>query len=140
MTGVYKCLMDNEVVDKVISEYYDNYPKYDYVTNIGYVENEIREIPIGMDVRVFSFKDLKEISEITNDPEDWEHVSLYFFRTGKDRYKLRNVPTPDKWKRDYNPRLCLDTKEDLEVIRKIYNGLSKEKEDFKKEPREYWTL
>lgn len=123
-------LMDPEVVDYVISEYINNYPEYNYVTNIGYIGNEVREIPIGMDVRVFSFGDLKHINEITNDPEDREHVSLYFFRTGKDVYKLYNVPTPRKWKRSYNPRLALDTKEDLYVIRKIYEGLSKKKEDF----------
>lgn len=123
-------LMDHEVADYVIDEYYKNYPKYDYVTNTGYVGNEAREIPIGMDVRVFSLKDLKNIGELTDDPEDREHVSLYFFRTGKSKYNLHSVRTPEKWKRDYNPRICLDTKEDLEVITKIYNGLTKEKEDF----------
>ncbi len=123
-------LMDPGVVDSVLDEYFNNYPEYDYVTNIGYVKDHKREIPLGMDVRVFTFKDLKHISEITVDPEDREHVSLYFFRTGKDRYRLLNVETPDKWKRDYNPRLCLDTTEDLEVIRKIYDSLIKEKKDF----------
>ncbi len=123
-------LIDAEVADSVISEYINNYPAYDYVTNIGYVENSVREIPLGMDVRVFSFKDLKHISEITDDAEDREHVSLYFFRTGKDKFKLHNVPVPDKWKREYNPRLCLDTAEDFEVIEKIYSRLKKVKEDF----------
>jgi spore coat polysaccharide biosynthesis protein SpsF (cytidylyltransferase family) len=123
-------LMDHEVADNVIEEYISKYPEYDYVTNIGYVENAVREIPLGMDVRVFSFDELKKISGITDDPEDREHVSLYFFRTGKDKYKLHNLRVPDKWKRDYNPRLCLDTKEDLEVIRNIYENLSAVKEDF----------
>jgi spore coat polysaccharide biosynthesis protein SpsF len=108
----------------------NNYPKYDYVTNIGYTGNSVREIPLGMDVRVFSFADLKYISEITNDPEDREHVSLYFFRTGKDKYKLHNIDTPDKWKRDYNPRICLDTHEDYEVIKIIYETLISEKKEF----------
>lgn len=123
-------LIDPEVVDYVLNEYLDNYPKYDYVTNIGYVENEVRQIPIGMDVRVFSFKDLNHISEITDDPEDREHVSLYFFRTGKDRYNLYNVGIPDKWKRDYNSRLTLDTAEDFVVIKKIYEALNRKKKDF----------
>ena len=123
-------LMDPAVVDIVLDEFFSNYPVYDYVTNIGYVKDEKREIPLGMDVRVFNYKDLKYISGITKDPEDREHVSLYFFRTGKDKYKLFNVKTPEKWKRDYNPRLCLDTKEDLEVIRKIYDSLIREKKDF----------
>lgn len=123
-------LMDPKVIDKLINVYLENYPLYDYVTNIGYVNNEAREIPIGMDVRVFTYKDLKYISEITEDPEDREHVSLYFFRTGKDKYKLYNVKTPDKWKRNYNIRLTLDTKEDFEVIKIIYEELSKEKAEF----------
>jgi spore coat polysaccharide biosynthesis protein SpsF len=123
-------LIDADVVDRVISEYINNYPEYDYVTNIGFVRDEVREIPFGMDVRVFSFTDLKHISAITNDREDREHVSLYFFRTGKNEYRLRNVSTPVKWKRSYNPRLCLDTQEDFEVIKKIYETLIKVKEDF----------
>ncbi len=123
-------LMDAEVIDYVIDEYLNNQADYDYVTNIGYVRNEVREIPLGMDVRVFTFKDLKHISEITDDPEDREHVSLYFFRAGKDKYKLHNVTTPDKWKRDYKPRLCLDTEEDYEVIKIIYESLTSSKESF----------
>lgn len=123
-------LMDREVVDNVLDAYFDNYPDYDYVTNIGYVKGHVREIPLGMDVRVFTYKDLKFINEITDDPEDREHVSLYFFRTGKDKYKLYNVSIPDKWKRDYNPRLCLDTKEDFEVLKIVYESLIKLKKDF----------
>jgi len=123
-------LMDPEVVDYVINEYLKNYPKYDYVANIGHVGNEVRQVPIGMDVRVFSFEHLNYINEITNDPEDREHVSLYFFRTGKSRFNLYNVSTPDKWKRDYYPRLALDTEEDFIVIKKIYKTLSKEKKNF----------
>lgn len=123
-------LMDPEVADIVLDNYFDNFPMYDYVTNIGYVENQVREIPLGMDVRVFTYKDLKHISEITDDPEDREHVSLYFFRTGKDKYKLFNVGIPDKWKREYNPRICLDTAEDLEVIKRIYESVVKEKTNF----------
>lgn len=123
-------LMDPEVMDSVIEEYIENYLEYDYVTNIGYVENEVREIPIGMDIRVFTFKDLKYISEITDDPEDREHVSLYFFRTGKNKYKLFNIKTPDKWKRDYSVRLALDTKEDFQFIEKIYTELNKINKEF----------
>ena len=123
-------LMDPEVADDVIEMFVNNYPKYDYVTNIGYVGDEKREIPVGMDVRVFTFKDLKHISGITNDSEDREHVSLYFFRGGKDKYKLCNVKIPAKWKRDYNPRLTLDTEEDFEFIKKIYCDLTETKTDF----------
>ncbi|MBS1517239.1 MAG: glycosyltransferase family protein [Bacteroidetes bacterium] len=123
-------LMDPKVIDMVTGEFLERYPEYDYVTNIGYVNNEIREIPIGMDVRVFTYSDLKHISQITDDPEDREHVSLYFFRTGKDKYKLLNIKTPPEWKREYSVRLALDTKEDLEFIRKIHGELSKVSEDF----------
>lgn len=123
-------LVSADIIDYVVEQYLDNYPHYDYVTNIGYVGNSVREVPVGMDVRVFTFKDLKYINEITDDPEDREHVSLYFFRSGKDKYKLLNVKSPSKWKRNYGPRLALDTAEDFEVIKKIYEGLVKEKKDF----------
>lgn len=116
-------LMDPEVVDHVTGFFAKHYPEFDYVTNIGYVGDEKREIPVGMDVRVFTYKDLKEISETTNDPEDREHVSLYFFRTGKDKYKLKNLPAPDKWKRSFPVRLALDTEEDLKFIRSVYEAL-----------------
>lgn len=119
-------LMDPEVVDHVAGYFLDHYPEFDYVTNIGYVANEKREIPIGMDVRVFTYKDLKHISEITDDPEDREHVSLYFFRTGKDTYKLKNLPVPDEWKRDYAVRIALDTEADLKFIKTLYDGLKKQ--------------
>lgn len=120
--------MDHLVVDSIVETFLSN--DYDYVTNIGYVGDSQREIPLGMDVRVFNFEELKHISQITEDPEDKEHVSLYFFRTGKNIYKLHHVDTPAEWKRDYNPRLCLDTKEDLEALRKIYTGLNGDKEKF----------
>ncbi|MDZ4713437.1 MAG: glycosyltransferase family protein [bacterium] len=121
-------LMDPEVVESVIKKYLEG--GYDYVTNIGYVDEQVREIPIGMDVRVFSYNDLKQISELTNDPEDREHVSLYFFRDGKNKYRLYNLPVPEKWKRDYKVRIALDTKEDFEFIKNVYTGLSKQKENF----------
>lgn len=123
-------LIDPEVVDYVAGEFLENYPELDFVTNIGYIENQKREIPIGMDVRVFSYKELKHISLVTDDSEDREHVSLYFFRAGKDKYKLRNLEIPDKWKRGYNVRLTLDTKEDFEVIKLIYEELSNLNPDF----------
>lgn len=123
-------LMDPEVVDYAACEFLENYPEYDYVTNIGYVNNEKREIPVGMDVRIFKFDELKKIRSITEDPEDREHVSLYFFRGGKNIYKLKNLKTPAKWKRSYNPRLTLDTKEDFEVIKSIYENLSEVNPEF----------
>ena len=118
-------LMDPEVVDHVTGFFLDHYLEFDYVTNIAYVAEEKREIPIRMDVRVFTYNDLKHISEITNDPEDREHVSLYFFRTGKDKYKLKNLSVPQEWKRKYPLRIALDTEEDLIFIRALYEGLKK---------------
>lgn len=123
-------LMDPEVIDSVAGFFKEHYPEYDYVTNIGYVGDEKREIPVGMDVRVFTYKDLRHISEITDDPDDREHVSLFFFRTGKDKYRLKNLPTPEMWKRNYPVRIALDTAEDLEFIRAIYSELSKSGENF----------
>ena len=116
-------LLDPQVVDYVLDHYLKKYPKYDYVSNNGLGNLERHFIPLGMDVQVFSFRDLKYIESITNNSEDREHPSLYFYRTGKNKYSLKNVPIPNKWKRDYKIRLTLDTINDYRVIDCIYKNL-----------------
>ena len=116
-------LMDPRVVDHVLENYIRDFPKYDYVCNTGAGDKSLREIPIGMDVQVFSFNDLKKIAAVTKDPEDREHVSLYFYRTGKARYSIKNVSIPSEWKREYPVRLTLDAPEDYQFLQTIYERL-----------------
>lgn len=121
-------LMDPKVVEYMIDCYVNE--KYDYVTNNGAGDSTVREIPIGMDVQVFSYKNLKQIADSTTDPEDREHVSLYFYRGGRNIFKIKNAEIRDSWKRKYPVRLTLDTQEDLELIRMIHDTLVVKSEFF----------
>ncbi len=48
-------LVDPEVLDDVVREFKDNYPKFDYVSN-----GLERTFPRGLDVEIFSFEALKK--------------------------------------------------------------------------------
>ncbi|MCK5232519.1 MAG: glycosyltransferase family protein [Desulfobulbaceae bacterium] len=123
-------LMDPLVVDYVVEAFFEHYPRYDYVCNTGLGNLHHHVVPIGMDVQVFSYKDLYKISNITTDPDDREHVSLFFYRDGKKKYSLLNVDIPGKWQRDYSVRLTVDTGEDFQAVSAIYDHLVKLKDDF----------
>ena len=110
-------LIDPAIVDKVVSDY--RMGGADFVSN-----NLIYTTPRGMDVRVFSTAKLAEIDSITDDPADREHVSLYFWEH-PDKYQLRNVTT-ELTPEIANLRLTVDTKEDFELIRKVFEALYSE--------------
>lgn len=122
--------MDPNVVDYVTEHFLKNYPKYDYVCNTGLGDLRNHIIPLGMDVQVFRFEDLKKIAQITDDPDDREHVSLYFYRDQKETYSLLNVEIPTRWRRDYPVRLTVDTAEDYLFIKTLYDYLTSEKDNF----------
>ncbi len=107
-------LIDPEIVDRVVATFLKN--DVDYCANV--VE---RTYPRGMDVEVFRVSELKKIARLTTDPTDREHVSTYFY-THRDQYKLLNVPS-DLPAEAVDVRLTVDTKEDLELITRVYETL-----------------
>lgn len=107
-------LIDPTIVDEVIDAY--RLSPIDYCSNI--LE---RCFPIGMDTQVFPTRVLADVARRTNDPEDREHVSLYIYRH-PEIFSLRHVPAPSNRHRPLQ-RLTLDTPEDLELIRRIYDTL-----------------
>jgi spore coat polysaccharide biosynthesis protein SpsF len=114
-------LIDPAIVDKVVSDY--RMGGADFVSN-----NLVYSTPRGMDVRVFSTEQLAEIDRITKDPADREHVSLYFWEH-PEKYILRNVTT-DLPPEVADLRLTVDTVEDFELIRRIFEGVYSEKDIF----------
>lgn len=107
-------LIDPSIVDEVIAAYRAS--PVDYCSNV--LE---RCYPIGMDTQVFSTAVLADAARRTDDPEDREHVSLYIYRH-PEIYSLRHVPAP-AYRHRPTQRLTLDTPEDLELIRRIYDAL-----------------
>lgn len=77
--------------------------------------------PRGTDVRVFSTRDLDEVNRISSDPADHEHVSLYFIERPEE-FGLRNVSI-ELGSDAPNYRLTVDTSEDFELVRLVYEEL-----------------
>lgn len=113
---------DNPIIDPLIIDYMVEYYKkndYDFITNNGLMNLDNHLVPLGMDISIFKRQDLINISYTTKDNEDREHPTLYFYRKGKEKFKIKNVPIPKNWVNKNNYRLTLDTEEDFYVISKI---------------------
>lgn len=115
-------LIDAETIDTAIERMLEQ-PYMDYVGN-----HLVRTYPLGFSVEVFRTKLLREAEQSTNDPADREHVSLYIYER-PEAYKLSNVEAPH-FLRHPEYRLTLDTAEDYQLIKKIFEDLYPDKSDF----------
>ena len=107
-------LIDPETIDKVIGVFMKN--------DVDYCSNTLkRTFPRGMDVQVFPVSVLEKVAQLTNDPADREHVSLYIYEH-PERFRLLNVPSglPSQ---AAELRLTVDTLEDFELVKQIYEAL-----------------
>ena len=123
-------LIDPEIIDYMCNYYLDSNSNYDFLTNNGLMNMDDHYLPLGMDVSIFKRKDLIEISLKTNDLEDREHPTLFFYRTGRSSYSIKNIEIPDIWQNTLGARLTLDTIEDFRVISEIYSSLNKKNKIF----------
>jgi len=118
---------DNPLTDPV---YIDKGLKLFLTGNYDYVSNDNVELtmPRGMDVEVFSVKSLEKISRITKNPDDREHVTRFFYQHPK-MFRSKAFGSP---KKDRLPgwHLAVDTKEDLELVRRIFEMLYPNNPDF----------
>lgn len=104
-------LIDPFVIDEVIRCYDDG--KYDIITNVPN-EWETMSYPRGLDLEIFPFKWLEKAWLEATDKYDREHVSPYIYDNAVNRYYYR-------YDKDYSQyRWTLDTPEDWEVIKRIY--------------------
>lgn len=106
-------LLDCNVCDKVIKYYIDN-------SNFDYVSNTIkRTYPRGLDVEVFSMNSLKKAFLNAKKYSEREHVTPYIW-ANKEIFRIgqvcNNVDSSDL-------RITLDTEEDFELIKSIYEKL-----------------
>jgi spore coat polysaccharide biosynthesis protein SpsF len=114
-------LIDQSIVERCIKEYLE--------TGADYVSNVLKpSYPLGMNVQVFATDTLEEVSRLTHDRADREHVSLYIY-SHPEKYQLLNVAAPPQHTRP-ELRLTLDTIEDYHVISTIFDSLYPEKRDF----------
>ena len=119
--------IDPEVINYICKIYLRS--KIDFLTNNGFMDMKKHYYPLGMDVSVFKRKDIIEIEKKTKNPEDREHPTLYFYRTGKNKFKIKNINILKKWRKNFKPRLTLDTKYDYSFLKKIFKHFNKDGEN-----------
>jgi spore coat polysaccharide biosynthesis protein SpsF len=107
-------MLDPEMVDAVVESHRTG--KYDYVSNvIG------RPLPLGLSVQAFATAVLAEVAQLTQDPADREHVSLYIYEH-PERYRLHTVIMEEAEKHN-DIRVTLDTAEDYALIEALFEAL-----------------
>lgn len=107
-------LIDPATISRVIQSFHAG--ETDYCANV--LE---RTYPRGMDVQVFPTSVLARVAELTHDPADREHVSLYIYNH-PETFRLRNVSS-DLPVSAQSLRLTVDTPEDFQLIREIFERL-----------------
>ncbi|MCA1055304.1 glycosyltransferase family protein [Rossellomorea aquimaris] len=115
-------LIDPEVVDEVVQHYLENYPSYDLVSN-----TIKRTFPRGLDASIFSMDVLEEMNNKAVSAAEREHVTKYIYNNISE-YQISNVINEHEGNK--NHRWTVDTTEDFELIKNIYDSLYIEGELF----------
>jgi len=117
-------LMDPKVIDRTVTAFMDKYPQAQFGTNRGKDRIE-RTYPIGMDVEVMTREVLEMAHEEAGEAYHREHVTPFLYEA-RGRFGKTSVDAEE----DYgSQRWAVDTPEDLEFVRAIYNRFS-DQEDF----------
>lgn len=106
-------LMDPEIIDHVIEEHCSG--NFDYTSNIAE-----RTYPRGMDTEVIEYEALERCWRNTSDKDDHEHVTL-FIRRNPELFRIHSVRKEGEPMDDL--RLCLDTEQDYDLLKEIYDNL-----------------
>ena len=126
---------DNPLADpKLVNDLVDCFLKkendFDIIsTDMGYYnKDKLITFPLGLGGKVFETELLKEVSLKTNHPTDREHVVNYILKN-TEIYKCHNFIAKGLYKRP-EIRLTMDYEEDYQLIKKIYEYLYKENNNF----------
>jgi spore coat polysaccharide biosynthesis protein SpsF len=114
-------LIDPRATDKVIEEYLN--ADADYTSNIIK-----RTYPLGLDTEAFNYGVLEKAHKEAKKEYEREHVTPYIYQH-PNLFKLKSVETNGKLRRP-DLRLTVDTEEDLQLIRQIFNRLYRDGEIF----------
>ena len=120
-------LIDPDIIDDVVELFFRE--GADYAKNFQWGENAdpALNFPNGLDVEVFRTKALAEVDRLTTDPWLREHVTepLYTW----PQFKAVTLRAPLELARP-DIRMCLDTREDFELIKTIFENLCHTNEHF----------
>lgn len=107
--------IDPEIINTTLDAFEKN--EVDYAST-----DQIKDLPRGLDVEVFSIDALKKVQTLCQDPKLLEHVTL-FMKKNPDLFRLHFV---DFRKKLAHLRLCVDTKLDYEMVCAIFEKLGKQ--------------
>lgn len=114
-------LIDPEIVSQTLNTFEKN--NFDFVSNSTY-----RSYPDGMDVCIFSSKNLNKSYKLTNSKYDQEHVSL-FMKRKKRIFSQCNIVAPENLNYP-NLGLTLDEKKDYDLIKIIFSKFWQRRKNF----------
>ncbi len=114
-------LIDPEIVSQTLNTFEKN--NFDFVSNSTY-----RSYPDGMDVCIFSSRNLSKSYKLTNSKFDHEHVSL-FMKRKKKIFSQCNIVAPENLNYPYLG-LTLDEKKDYELIKIIFSKFWRRRKNF----------
>lgn len=110
-------LLDPEIINLALKNFFEE--KADYTSNAAK-----RSFPRGLDIEVFSFETLKKTNNLVKDKFQREHVTAFIYNH-PEIFNITHLIAKDTIKRP-EIRLCMDTEEDLKLLRIIHNGVRKE--------------
>lgn len=93
------------------------------VHNLDYVS--AKDLPGGTEAEAFTSSTLKTIEQYAEDPDYTEYLTYY---VEDPSFACGNLPIKEKYHRDYS--LSLDTPEDLQLLRKVFQAIYSEEKPY----------
>ena len=110
-------LIDPAIIDKVIGYYIENYPTFDFVSNL-----HPASYPDGNDVEIMSFKTLETACKSAIRDFEREHTTPYIWEN-PDKFRIGNVIWETGLDFSTTHRWTIDYEEDYELIKRIFDEL-----------------
>jgi len=107
-------LIDPHIVDNIVKAHIHN--NNDYTSNAL-----IKSYPYGFEVEVIRFETLAVTADEAKEAYEREHVTPFVYQHPK-RFKVQNILADKKHHRP-DLRLCVDTKEDFELVSRVFAKL-----------------
>ena len=118
-------LIDPNIIDKVINYFIENFPKYDFISNL-----HPATYPDGNDVEIITMKGLEDAWQNSKLPLEREHTTPFFWEN-PDKFKIGNVIWETGLDFSMTHRFTIDYKEDYDFIKTVYDELYSENNMFK---------
>jgi len=107
-------LIDPQIIDQIIGYYIENYPVYDYVSNL-----HPASYPDGNDVEIMSVTALETSWKESRRKLEREHTTPYIWEN-PDKFKIGNVIWETGLDFSGTHRWTIDYEEDYQFINKVY--------------------